>query len=366
MACADLAFNAASAYLSISIALNAMSLHATCTQVFVIVALIVCACLASIQTLDRVSYIGWVGLFSIVGAILTLAISVGVEDRPAAAPQDGPWDKDLRIVSVKEICIVWPTPPETAADPLSPSRSAQPTFAAAMNAVCTLLFAYGSTPAYMNVVAEMRDPRGFTKAAVTAQSVMTAVYLSLSIVVYYYCGQYVASPALGSAGALMKRICYGIALPGLITSGLLITHLPAKYTFVRILRGSHHISRNTITHWVTWLGSVAFTAILSYIIASAIPFFGDLISLIGALFGPAFGIQLEAGMYLHLMWPQVRKPELRGRWFWWGIGINVLLVVVGMFITVGGLYGAVIQIRDDFAAHNVGSSFSCDDNSAST
>jgi hypothetical protein len=94
----DLAFNSASAFLSISISLNAMSLHGTCTQVFVVVGLIVCFCLASIQTLDRVSYIGWVGLFSIIGAILTLAISVGVEDRPAAAPQTGPWDKDLHIV----------------------------------------------------------------------------------------------------------------------------------------------------------------------------------------------------------------------------------------------------------------------------
>ncbi len=97
VALADMAFNAASAYLSISIALNAMSLHATCTQVFVVVALVVCSCLASIQTLDRVSYIGWIGLVSIVGAVLTLAVSVGVEDRPAAAPATGPWDKNLLI-----------------------------------------------------------------------------------------------------------------------------------------------------------------------------------------------------------------------------------------------------------------------------
>jgi hypothetical protein len=91
-------FIAGSAFLSVSIALNAISLHATCTQVFVVVGLIVCYCLASIQTLDRVSYIGWVGLTSIIVAVLTLTISVGVEDRPAAAPQTGPWDKDLILL----------------------------------------------------------------------------------------------------------------------------------------------------------------------------------------------------------------------------------------------------------------------------
>lgn len=52
---------------------------------------------------------------------------------------------------------------------------------------------------------------------------MTVIYLVVGIVVYYYCGSYVASPALGSAGALMKKISYGIALPGLVvTTGLFI------------------------------------------------------------------------------------------------------------------------------------------------
>jgi hypothetical protein len=44
-------------------------------------------------------------------------------------------------------------------------------------------------------------------------------------VVYYYAGSYVASPALGSAGVLMKRICYGLVLPGLIVSTLLYIHV---------------------------------------------------------------------------------------------------------------------------------------------
>ena len=340
VAFADMAFNAASAFLSISISLNAMSLHATCTQVFVVVALIICFGLASIQTLDRVSYIGWIGLVSIMGAILTLAVSVGVEDRPAAAPQTGPWEKNLLIV-------------------------AQPTFAQAMNVVGTLIFAYGSTSGYMNVGAEMRDPRLFSRATLVAQGALTAVYVALGLVVYYYCGQYVASPALGSAGSLMKRICYGIALPGLLVSGLLFTHLPAKYVFVRLLRGSHHLSRNTVTHWVAWLGSVAFTAILSYVIASAIPFFNDLISLVGAIFGTAFCLSLEGAMYIHLVWPAYRNSELRTRWFWLAVGFNAFLVLLGFFVMVGGTYASVLAIRDSFANGTVSGVWSCRDNSAS-
>ncbi len=249
---------------------------------------------------------------------------------------------------------------------LSTAHSAQPTFAAAMNVVGTLVFAYGSTSGYMNVGAEMRDPRYFFRATAVAQAALTAIYIAIGIVVYYYCGQYVASPALGSAGALMKRICYGVALPGLMVSGLLFTHLPSKYMFVRILRGSHHLSHNTPTHWAVWLGTVIFTAILSYVIASAIPFFNDLISLVGSIFGVAFCFSLEGAMYIHLIWPGYKDRTLRSRWFWLAVALNAFLVLLGFFVMVGGTYASVLAIRDSFNEGLVGQPFSCADNSAST
>lgn len=41
--------------------------------------------------------------------------------------------------------------------------------------------------------------------------------------------RYIDSPALGSAGPLMKRVCYGLVLPGLIIGVTLYVHIPAKY-----------------------------------------------------------------------------------------------------------------------------------------
>jgi hypothetical protein len=39
------------------------------------------------------------------------------------------------------------------------------------------------------------------------------------------CGSYVGSPALGSAGVLMKKICYGLVLPGLLVTEILYIHV---------------------------------------------------------------------------------------------------------------------------------------------
>ena len=47
----------------------------------------------------------------------------------------------------------------------------------------------------------------------------------IATIVYFYAGQYVATPALGTAGVLLKRISYGIALPSLIVAGVLYSHV---------------------------------------------------------------------------------------------------------------------------------------------
>lgn len=104
-----------------------------------------------------------------------------------------------------------------------------PTFTKAISACSSLVFAYAGTPAFFSIVSEMRDPRQYTKALIICQSVVTVTYITIGVVVYYYCGSYVASPALGSAGVLLKKICYGLALPGLIVTTLLVTHVSTTF-----------------------------------------------------------------------------------------------------------------------------------------
>ncbi|KAH8165912.1 hypothetical protein CIB48_g2321 [Xylaria polymorpha] len=81
---------AGSGMLSISIALNAVSTHGACTAIFVAIAALVGFAFSSIQTLGRITWLAWIGLVGILTALLTITIAVGVQDRPAAAPQDGP------------------------------------------------------------------------------------------------------------------------------------------------------------------------------------------------------------------------------------------------------------------------------------
>lgn len=97
--------------LGISIGLNAVSSHATCTAVWVAMTALFCACLASIQTLGKIGWLAWIGIICILISsmsssrlrvltnivVFTLTISVGFQDRPAAAPIAGEFVSNLKL-----------------------------------------------------------------------------------------------------------------------------------------------------------------------------------------------------------------------------------------------------------------------------
>ncbi|KAJ9202769.1 hypothetical protein DTO164E3_2742 [Paecilomyces variotii] len=327
-----------SGILGISIGLNAVSTHGTCTAVFVAIATVVGFVLGSIRTLGRISWLAWVGFTCIITAILIVTIAVGIQDRPSAAPQSGPWKSDYKIVN-------------------------NPSFSDAMSAVSSIVFAYAGTPAFFAIVSEMRDPRKYTRSLLLCQGVVTAIYITIGCVVYYYCGSYVASPALGSAGVMVKKVAYGFALPGLIVTTTLVIHLPAKYIFVRILQGSRHLVANTVVHWTTWLGCTFGIAVTAYIIASAIPVFGSLVSLVGALLGTLMAFQPMGCMWLYDNWSRGKLATDRK----WALMVcwSVFVVLSGTFLMVGGTYGSIVSIIDTYRESGGSAAWSCADNSNS-
>ncbi|KAE8332601.1 transmembrane amino acid transporter protein-domain-containing protein [Aspergillus sergii] len=331
-------FVAGSGMLGVSISLNAVSTHGACTAVFVAVAAIVGFMLASIQTLGRISWIAWVGLFGILTAIFIVTIAVGLQDRPYAAPQEGVWVSDYKLF-------------------------ASPTFTQAITSVSSIVFAYAGTPAFFSIVSEMREPRHYTRSLVICQSVVTATYIAIGCVVYYFCGSYVASPALGSAGPTVKKISYGFALPGLLMTTLLVIHLPAKYLFIRILQGSRHLTANTMIHWATWLGCTSGIAIIAYIIASAIPVFNDLVSLVGALLGTLMSFQPMGCMWLYDNWSK-GKVSKSPKWIFM-VCWSGFVILSGTFLMVGGTYGSVVSIIDSYKKSGGSAAWSCADNSNS-
>jgi hypothetical protein len=254
-----------------------------------------------------------------------VVVAVTQNDRPAAAPQTGPYELGFAAI-------------------------AHPTFAAGMVATCSIFVSYAGTSAFLPVISEMREPRDFRKSLYLCMAIVIASYTSFSLVVYYYCGAWVAVPSLGSAGPTIKIIAYGVGFVGLLVSGCLYLHVGAKYVFVRVLRNSEHLQSDTWVHWCTWLGCTSGLGAIAFILAQAIPIFNYLLSLTGSLCFAPIALSLPGWLwcYDHMAW---RRGRFWERVVFW---ITAAMIPLGVFVCVGGTYGVVVQIKDAYGSGRIG------------
>ncbi|KAI6767055.1 hypothetical protein HG531_011415 [Fusarium graminearum] len=289
-------FISGSAMLGISIGFNAVSKHAACTAVFVAIAAVLTFAFASIRTLSKIGWLAWIGLVCIMTAIFTVTIAVTLEDRPAAAVGVDEWEPDWKLFNT-------------------------PTVQQAFAAIGCHVFAFAGTPAFFSIVAEMREPKYYNRP-------------------------------------MIKKACYGFALPGLLVTAMIVTHIPAKYIFLRILRGSEHLHRNSLIHWGTWLGCTGGITVTAYTIASAIPIFGSLVALIGSTFGTLLCFQPYGFMWL---FDNFNRKDRDKRWKFM-VGWSVFVILAGTLIMILGTWGTALEIRDA-SKLSTGTPWSCEDNS---
>ena len=316
---------AGSGIIGVSVALNALSDHAACTVWWSFLATVVVIAAASVRKFQKIGWLTWAGFVSIFIAVLIVVIGVTTRDRPAAAPQTGPYSLGYYAI-------------------------AHPTFVAGITATATIFVSSSGTSAFLPVISEMERPRDYNKAVYACMALVQSAYLAFSLVVYRWCGQWVANPSLGSAGGVIKKVAYGIGLIGLIVSACLYLHVAAKYVFVRILRKSRHLQANTFVHWGTWLGCTTGLASISFILAEAIPIFNYLLALTGSICFAPLAITLPGWLWLYDHWYWYRgnfykKIAWIFHWF---------LVFLGFFLLGGGTYGTIQEIIDAYASGQIG------------
>lgn len=301
---------------SIATAFNALSTHGACTAVFTLVAALLVTGFSSLRTFAKLGWLTWFGFATFVVAVLIFTVAVTQQDRPAAAPPPGtPFDLGF---------VAW---------------AAVPGFAAGMTATLNIFISGSGSSMYLPILAEMRHPRrDYPKAAYLAGFLVGALYLTFSLVIYRYCGVWLASPAFGSAGPLFKKISYGVALPGLVIGTGIYSHVAAKYLFVRVLRGSRHLQGNTATHWLTWLGINVGLGTLSYLVAEAVPILNYLLALAGALCFAPFSLIFPALLWMYDYKHQHVLRRTGSRWVRDTslYAFHALILLVGAFLVVGG------------------------------
>ncbi|KAI4914193.1 hypothetical protein J4E85_010705 [Alternaria conjuncta] len=180
--------------LTFAVAMNAMTDHGTCTIVFTVVGLIISFLLGLPRTFKNISYFSYFSCGSIIVAVTVTMIAISIQK-----PDMG------NIVAVRpDVPLVKGLAPVTG------------------------------HVAFFSFQSELEDPRDFRKALIFEQGIAVTFYMLISVIIYYYAGPLVASPALGSASPLVSKICFGIALPTIIVAGVVNGSVATKYIYFRV------------------------------------------------------------------------------------------------------------------------------------
>ncbi|KAJ5936213.1 hypothetical protein N7454_005511 [Penicillium verhagenii] len=302
-------FIMASHLLTFTVAMNTITNHGTCTIVFGIVGMV----------LSFMSWLSLVSFASILTAVLITMIALGIE-KP-----------DATVVAIANTNLYH-----------------------GFTAVTNIVFAFCSHGAFFGLMAELRNPRDFTKSLCLLQGIDVSLYLIAAVVIYRYAGDGVTSPALGSASPLVSKIAYGIALPTIVIAGVINGHVAFKYVYVRIFRGTDRMHKRDTLAISSWIGIALCMWILAWIIASAIPVFSDLLSLITALFASWFSFGFPSIMWLFMnkgvYFSSPKKITLTI--------INLAIIAIAFALCGMGLWVSGKAIHDNQST----ASFSCANN----
>ncbi|ORY12242.1 transmembrane amino acid transporter protein-domain-containing protein, partial [Clohesyomyces aquaticus] len=233
--------------LSFAIALNAVTDYGACIIVFSVFGLAICFSLTLQRTLKAVSYYSIFSCGSAIVAVTDAMIAIGV-----AKPDMG------RVVAVH--------------NGLPPVKGVGP----AMN-IC---LAYAGHVAFFGFCAELKYPKDFPKALAFMQITAITFYMLVSAIIQYYAGPLVASPALGPASPIIRKVAFRIALPTIIVAGVVNGSVACKYIYVRMWRRTDTTHQKSFKTLGSWIGICGVAWVISSAITEAVPSFNQLLGLI--------------------------------------------------------------------------------------
>lgn len=313
MLCLELLLSAGSHCLTGTIAFVNITNSGICTLVFGVVSMIILLIFAIPPSFSEMAILGYIDFVSIIIAVGITIIGTGISSNNSVGLTHVDWS-------------AWPKEGLT--------------FSEAFIALSNIIFAYSFALCQFSFMDEMHTPTDFPKSIWSLGLMEIFIYTVTGALVYAFVGQDVQSPALLSAGPLLSRIAFGVALPVIFISGSINTVVLGRLIHGRIFKNSNIRFINTKMGWITWLVVVAVLTVLEFVVAEVIPFFDDLLSVISSLFVSGFTFYFPAIMWFMFIrqgsWTDPKNIAFAL--------FNALIFAVGLIVLVGGTYSSVVDI----------------------
>lgn len=297
-----------------SIALSTLADGRICSIIFSAISAVILLLLAIPPSFTEVAILGYVDFGSILAAVAITIIATGVQANHSSTGLSGvDWS-------------AWPQPGVT--------------FSQAFVAVSNIIFAFSFAIGQFSFMDEMHTPNDYMKSIWASGIIQILIYTITGALCYAFVGSGIKSPALLSAGPLISKIAFGVALPVIFISGSINSTVALRYLHGRMFKNSVLRYIKTPMGWASWIGLVIAFTIAAWIIAEAIPIFSDLLSLASALFVSGFSFWIPAIMWFKLLckgspFSKANLPISIG---------SIVAFIIGAVTLVAGTYSTIVDI----------------------
>ncbi|KAI1120744.1 amino acid transporter [Nemania abortiva] len=231
-------------------------------------------------------------------------------------------------------------------------------FTTAFTGITNPVFAFTGHSIFFLLISEMRRPRDAMKAAFTLQITATSLYIAFALVTYWYLGSNVSSTSFLSLSPFWSKAAFALAIPNFVIGGSLYSHVASKLVFMRLFRHTKHIHSNTSLGWGVWTCLILLANIAAFVLAIGIPIFDYLVSIAAATFVAWYTYGLAGAFWLHDTYhfkggfqAWFRQPFM--------LVLNVLTVLAGGFVSIGGLYTTIVSLIKASDAGELPQPFQC-------
>lgn len=205
------------------------------------------------------------------------------------------------------------------------------------NAIATLVFAFSGNWMYFEVMAEMTKPQDFMKAFTIAGPVQLGLYAFIGVIGYAAWGHSVPTSIIDTMqfGPILRVVSFLLAVH-VCFSSIISTQILVRFFHSRLsLKDLNEDTAHARAVRASLTGAIYSTCML---VAIALPSFGTLVAILGALFEAPISFVLPVGIYLGIM----RQKGRRVPWSIWIAGS--LVALCGLATTCLGLIGALAAV----------------------
>ncbi|ORX94380.1 hypothetical protein K493DRAFT_408017 [Basidiobolus meristosporus CBS 931.73] len=201
-------------------------------------------------------------------------------------------------------------------------------------------FSFGGNVVFPHVEATMKNPKAWNRVMSLAISAVAILYLLIAVCGYYVFGSAAEAPIFANLKPYNPATIVAVIL---ITMHVLLASPLFLFGFVNEIEHNFHINQERFSNVAYYSIRTAIrvaTIFFVGLIAVIVPYFGDFMSLIGALSECMTVFVLPVICYLKLYgWRRCNIPQLI--WF-------ALTIVIGTIGCVWGSIDAVITLKKDF------------------